>query len=263
MTRQLELLCFGTRPGQGNAALVLLDDVSDATQRQELARASGVSACVFIDGAADNRTLDFYYSHMRSPLCVHATLAAARVLLDDTAGPLVVRTALRGQALTLHRQADDVYVEVAEQPAPAPSLSDELVARLIPSIALVSAPAVASVGSPKLLLEVRDSAALRALQPDLAAIHAWGKEHGISGCYAWCRRPDGALEGRNFNHLDAAHEDCATGVAAGALTVLLGRSLRIHQGDNVGKPCLLKTVLEGKTLLIGGAVAYARRDGKL
>jgi len=263
MTRQLELLCFGTRPGQGNAALVLLDDESDAAQRQVLAQASGAGACVFIDGAADNRTLDFYYPHMRSPLCVHATLAAARVLLDDMAGPLVVRTALRGQALTLHRRADDIYIEVAAQPAPSPRLSDALAVRLIPGIALMSAPAVASVGSPKLLLEVQDSAALRALRPDLPAIQVWGKEHGISGCYAWCRRPDGALEGRNFNHLEEAHEDSATGVAAGALTVLLGRSLEVHQGGNFGKPCLLRTVLERGTLLIGGAVEPARRDGKL
>ncbi|GGY76010.1 PhzF family phenazine biosynthesis protein [Pseudoduganella plicata] len=263
MTRQLELLCFGTRPGEGNAALVLLDDGSNAAQRQALAAASGVSACVFIDVPAYSPTLDFYYPHMRSPLCVHATLAAARVLLDATAGPLVVRTALRGQTLTLHRQSDDVYVELASQPAPAPPLSTALAARLIPGIALASTPAIASVGSPKLLLEVRDSAALEALRPDLAAIHAWGKEHGIGGCYAWCRRPDGALEGRNFNHLDAAHEDSATGVAAGALTVFLGESLRLYQGAHLGKPCLLRTVLERETLLIGGAVEYARRDGKL
>lgn len=263
MTRQLELLCFGTRPGHGNAALVLLDDDSDAAKRQALAAASGVGACVFIDAPADGPTLDFYYPHMRSPLCVHATLAAARVLLDDAAGPLVVRTALRGQTLTLRRQDNDVYVELAAQPAPAPALSAALAARLIPGIAPVSAPAIASVGSPKLLLEVRDSTALQALRPDLAAIHAWGKEHGISGCYAWCQRPDGALEGRNFNHLDAAHEDSATGVAAGALTVLLGRSLRLYQGAHLGKPCLLRTVLEGEKLLIGGAVEYARRDGKL
>jgi PhzF family phenazine biosynthesis protein len=263
MTRQLELLCFGTRPGQGNAALVLLEDAGDTAHRQAFAQASGVSACVFIDGDAAERTLDFHYPHMRSPLCVHAALAAARVLLDDTAGPMVVRTALRGQALTLHRQADDFYVAVAEQQAPAPALSDELVARLIPGIALMSTPAIASVGSPKLLLEVRDSAALHALRPDLAAIQAWGKEHGISGCYAWCRRPDGALEGRNFNHLDAAHEDSGTGVAAGALTVLLGESLRLYQGAHLGKPCLLRTVLQGETVLIGGAVELARRDGKL
>jgi len=259
--RQFELTCFGTRPGEGNPALVLLDDTRGVAERQHFAHASGRAACVFVDedGAAA-LTLDFYYPHARSPLCLHATLAAARVLLDMAPGSLTVRTALRGQRLVLRRRGDDVFIELAPQPAPMPTLTAELVARLVPGIAVVSTPSIASVGSPKLLLEVRDAAALQALRPDLAAIHAWGKETGISGCYAWCRRADGSLEGRNFNHLDPALEDSATGVAAGALTVLLGQALTLYQGANVGRPCLLRTSFDDGLVLLGGAAHYLQRD---
>lgn len=260
--RQFELTCFGTRPGEGNPALVLLDDSRDDAARQHFAHASGRAACVFVDTGdeAASFTLDFYYPHARSPLCLHATLAAARVLLDMDPGPLTVRTALRGQRLVLSRRGGDVFIELAPQPVPAPALAAELATRLVPGIVLVSAPAVASVGSPKLLLEVRDTSALQALRPDLAAIHAWGKEAGVSGCYAWCRRADGSLEGRNFNHLDRALEDSATGVAAGALTVLLGQAVTLYQGANVGRACLLRTAFEDGRMLLGGAAHYLHRD---
>ncbi len=254
MTTIHELLCFGTAPGEGNAALVLLDDDRDTVQRQAFAHASGKSACVFVDRTGDVPVLDFFYPHMRSPLCLHATLAAARVLLGAQAGPLPVRTALHGQPLLLSRRDDGVYAELAAQPVPLldAALDDTLAQRLVPGIALLSPPAIASVGSPKLLLEVADAAALHALRPDLAAIHAWGREHGVSGCYAWCRRPDGAFEGRNFNHLEPGLEDSATGVAAGALTVLLQRSLVLYQGANAGKACVLRTVLDGAAVHVGG-----------
>ncbi|WP_374584869.1 PhzF family phenazine biosynthesis protein [Pseudoduganella sp.] len=259
-----ELKCFGIDNAGGNAALVIMDGPPTADERQAFAQSANKSACVFIDrGSADAAwTLDYFYPHMRSPLCLHATLAAGQVLLADSAGPLTVRTAWRGQALTLTRDGAHVFAALAPQavpalaPAPGESSLEPLAQRLLatPGLALelASAPALASVGSPKLLVEVVDRATLHALAPDLAAIHAWGKAHGISGVYAWCRRPDGALEGRNFNHLDPAIEDSATGVAAGALTRHLGHAIRLYQGANVGQPCLLHTSVAAGTILVGG-----------
>jgi predicted PhzF superfamily epimerase YddE/YHI9 len=130
-----------------------------------------------------------------------------------------------------------------------------------PELQPVTAPVVASVGSPKLLVQVRGVAELRALAPDLAAIDAWSRAHGVNGIYAWCLRsgdddagPALTAEGRNFNHLDAALEDSATGVAAGALTALLGRALRLHQGAVVGNPCLVHTQIDGPAIRVGGLV---------
>lgn len=249
-----ELKCFGTRLGEGNAALVILDGPAAAEERQAFAKAANKSACVFVDGD----TLDYYYPHTRSPLCLHATLAAARVLLADSPGPMAVRTAMRGQELVLTRSGSATFVSLEPQPAPDVAPPKDLAERLLaaPGLVMASAPRVASVGSPKLLVEVADSATLHALRPDLAAIADWGKAHGVSGIYAWCRRPDGAFEGRNFNHLDPTLEDSATGVAAGALTVHLGRSLDLYQGGHLGQPCLLRTRLDGRQILIGGAADY-------
>jgi PhzF family phenazine biosynthesis protein len=256
-----ELICFGAQPGKGNPALVIEDDGMDLAERQAFATERNTT-CVFL--SADGE-VDYFYPHMRSPLCLHATLAVAAVLFgrDGAAGGIDVRTAMKGQRLSLSREGDDYFVRLAPQPAPAPGIGDEQVARLLnaPGMVLASKPQVASVGSPKLLVEVQDAATLYGLTPDLAGIAAWGKEQGVNGMYVYCRLDAATLEGRNFNHLDPALEDSATGVAAGALAVALGRAmgnaLVVRQGRANGRDCLIRARVEGDAILVGGAAARA------
>ncbi|THC44520.1 PhzF family phenazine biosynthesis protein [Massilia sp. Mn16-1_5] len=251
--------CFGAAHGGGNPALAVEDGPPDPAQRTRLARERALTY-VFIDAtneAGAVATLDFVYPHMRSPLCLHATLAAAQVLFarHGDAAPLTVSTAMRGQRLSLSREGETVFVGLARQEAPQVAADEALARGLLaaPQLALAGAPRLASVGSPKLLLEVADVETLYALAPDLEAIAAWGREHGVSGCYAWCRRGQ-EFEGRNFNHLDPLLEDGATGVAAGALTVALGHGLTLRQGRAVGHDCVIRTRLDGDTVLVGGHV---------
>jgi PhzF family phenazine biosynthesis protein len=244
-----QVRCFGARAGEGNPALVVQGGPPYAAARQAFAQDSDVSACVFIDGDV----LDYYYPHMRSPLCLHATLAAAHVLFaqQGSSAPLAVKTALRGQVLALSREGEELFVALSRQQVDAVApLADQVTALLsAPGLTLVSAPLVVSVGSPKLLVEVKDSATLAALRPDLARIVDWGKGAGVNGLYVYCRHGEGVYEGRNFNHLDPAHEDSATGVAAGALTALLARGIVLHQG---GGRCLIRTRIDGDAILVGG-----------
>ena len=256
-----EFTCFGGAAGSGNPALVVEDGPSALDARLALARERALT-CVFLDPATEPGVLaclDFVYPHMRSPLCLHATLAAARLLFERHGGrqPLKVKTAMHGQPLLLSRDGENVFVQLARQEAPRVETLLDIDALLAaPDLALASAPRVASVGSPKLLLEVADVDTLYGLAPDLALIHVWGKEVGVNGCYVWCRTGDGEVEGRNFNHLEPGLEDSATGVAAGALTLALGQSLTLRQGRATGRNCLIRTALEGAleadTVLVGG-----------
>lgn len=253
------LRCFGAHAGAGNPALVVEGGDPAPAARAALARAQATT-CVFLDPSVDGDgawSVDFYYPHMRSPLCLHATLAAAAVLFEraPAAGTLAVRTALKGQVLALERAGSDYFVRLAAQPADAAAIAAPAAAALlgVPDGALATAPRVASVGSPKLLVEVLDAATLHGLAPDLAGITAWGKDNGVNGIYAWCKRGDGTFEGRNFNHVDPALEDAATGVAAGALTALLGRGLEVRQGRATGQDCLIRTRVDGAAILVGGA----------
>jgi PhzF family phenazine biosynthesis protein len=266
-----ELKCFGAAPGEGNLALVIEDGPAGTAARQALARERGAT-CVFLDPSKEagmTRTLDYYYPHTRSPLCLHATLAAASTLLPSfprtrephfpsAAATLTVKTAIHGQPLVLSRDGDTYYVQLTSQTVPQPATLPDLAALLgHEGLEPVSPPQVASVGSPKLLVEVPDNATLNALQPDLPAITTWGKAHGVNGIYAWCRHPGGRYEGRNFNHLDPALEDSATGVAAGALAALLGHGIELLQGRTTGGNCLLRTRIEGEAISVGGTVEPA------
>lgn len=249
------LRCFGARPGEGNPALVIESDGMDPAGRQAFALERNTT-CVFL--SADGE-VDYYYPHMRSPLCLHATLAVAVLFgRPGAAATMRVRTAMKGQVLGLSREGGDYFVRLAPQPAPAPAIDDAQVAALLraPGLAPVSKPRVASVGSPKLLVEVRDTDTLYGLAPDLAGIAAWGGQHGVSGIYAWCRLDDDTVEGRNFNHLDPGLEDAATGVAAGALALALQQGLTLRQGRATGHDCLIKARMEGNegdAILVGGA----------
>jgi len=245
------LQCFGAGPNDGNPALVIEGDASGEDARRAFARARNTT-CVFLDGDV----VDFYYPHTRSPLCLHATLAVAHVLFAHQADAalLAVTTAMRGQRLALVREDGGYFVRLQAQEVAQPMIDADLPARLLaaPGLAPASTPRVASVGSPKLLVEVADAATLHGLRPDLQAVTTWGKEAGVNGIYAWCRLPDGRFEGRNFNHLDPLLEDAATGVAAGALTALLGHGLVLLQGRATGHACLILTRVNEGAILVGG-----------
>lgn len=251
-----ELKCFGTRAGQGNTALVVEQGPGGASARQAYASARRAPACVFLT-EGETIELDFYYPHARSPMCLHATLAAAHVLLTRRGGnaELLVNTAMRGQRLALLRTGDGTFAGVQRQAVAPLDIGPGLAAELLgePGLKLASAPLLSSVGSPKLLIEVAAAEALHALRPPLARIVEWGRANGVNGCYVYCRVGERDYEGRNFNHLDPALEDSATGVAAGALSAWLRQGLTLHQGAALGNPCKIVTRVEGDDIFIGGA----------
>ncbi len=253
-----KLRSFGAVPGKGNTALVIEHGPNNQAERQAFATAQNQGACVFITPAGPGQAIeaDFYYTHARSPLCLHASLAAAHVLCAR--GPATLKTALRGQLLQLSAGDDGAFVGVQRQAVAPIGIEPGLPAFLLgqPGLVPASAPLLSSVGSAKLLIEVADSASLHALRPPLERIVEWSKETGVSGCYVVCRIGEQEYEGRNFNHLDPALEDSATGVAAGALAAWLGHGLVMWQGAALGNPCRIVVRVEGATIWVGGATEF-------
>lgn len=256
---------FGRHDGAGNPALVIADGPDSIAARQEFAR-ERILPCAFVDpGAQPGAPLqvDYYYPHMRMPLCVHSTLAVAALLFAQDGAPasIALETAMRRQRLVVSRQGADYFVRLEVQPAPAVEAGIEQVAQLlrVAPAALAAAPRVGSVGSPKLLVQVRDIDVLYDLAPDLHAVVGWSHGLGLNGIFAWCVREagDGAAatcEGRNFNHLATSLEDSATGVAAGALCAHLGHDLVLYQGRAVWRDCVLRARVEDGAILVGGMV---------
>lgn len=250
-----ELLSFGAVPGKGNTALVIEHGPDSPAERQALASARNKAACVFLTPAGPGEPVeaDFYYPHMRSPLCLHATIAAAHILCAR--GPATLRTAMRGQLLELSHGAQGTFAAVRRQAVAPIGIDPGLPALLLgePDLVLASAPLLSSVGSAKLLIEVVNRETLHALRPPLEGIVDWSTKHGVNGCYVYCRVGQDEYEGRNFNHLDPAREDSATGVAAGALAAWLQRDLAMLQGANMGNPCRIVARVEGQLIFVGGA----------
>lgn len=253
--------CFGRGPESGNLALVCHGSEAErlsAAQRLEMARGLHAPACVFIDPGVEPdeaAALDYYYPHARSALCLHASLAAAAWLRRrDGQLPVAVRTA-NGQRLLLDEEGDAILFRLRKQVVAADAPSTAWLAEALgcPPASMVSAPALVSAGSAKLLVELDNAESLRRLTPDLARIVAWGGEAGVNGCYAYARLGDGVYQGRNFNHLDPALEDAATGVAAAALSLHLRRALVLRQGDWQGNPCELRARFGGEWVEVGGS----------
>jgi predicted PhzF superfamily epimerase YddE/YHI9 len=221
------------------------------------ARQQDASATVFLDAnTAGDSQLDYYYPHTRSPLCLHATLAASAVFFARYAymGRLQFVTSVHRQALEIERVDRDIFVGVKAQRCPALIRDVAETAKLlgVKSTDLISIRGPASVESAKLLVEVTDKSVLDALRPDLVGIADWSREHDGSGMYVYCRLSDDAFAGRNFNHLELRFEDAATGAAAGASALTLERSIALLQGDSLGQPCTLLARYVGGAVQIGG-----------
>ena len=262
--------CFGATALNGNDAVVVSGPELSGwspEERQQFTIEQHAHACVFVDAdgpASGPFTLDFYYPHARSPLCLHASLAAADPIWKTGRrdGVLLLTSSMKKQPLAFDRASDTIFVSVDIQQADFPNVSISDAANLLrcdPGV-LMSLPEVASVGSPKLLVEVVSEDILYSLRPDLVGITEWGRANGVNGCFVYTRTGASPNEyaGRNFNHLDVTLEDAATGVAAGALSVRLNADITLYQGCNLDNPCVIRASRAEGKIRVGGRVATKR-----
>jgi len=211
----------------------------------------GVGSCV----------LDFYYPHARSPLCLHASLAAAYYLHTHNVAEYSgsVLTSMNKQLLTFRHSGNELHISVEPDQVKMPVPSMGAVAKLLgcTESAIKPPAAIASIGSPKLLVEMVSPEALYALRPPLNGIVEWGKVSAVSGVYAYAHHELNKYEGRNFNHLDENLEDAATGVAAGALSLFLARNIILSQGVILGNRCQISASDCDGLISVGGLVFEA------
>jgi PhzF family phenazine biosynthesis protein len=249
-------LCFGRNDESGNAAIVVEGSHLVESERLKFAQKQDANATVFVEADATGVRLDYYYPHTRSPLCLHATLAASALFFErySNSGRIQFVTSMRRQVLEVERFDRGIFIDVRSQPCPPLSADLAEIGRLlrIEPTALIGDPRLASVGSTKLLVQMAGQSTLDALRPDLTAIANWSRKHGVSGVYAYCHLHDDIYAGRNFNHLDSHLEDAATGVAAGALALALEQSITLLQGDALGQPCSLLARYVGGAVQVGG-----------
>jgi PhzF family phenazine biosynthesis protein len=269
VTASVTALVFG-RAGEhasGNPATVIwLDQPLDDAALMREARARNTPATTFILPGEPTR-VRFFTRERELAFCGHGSLAA---------GAAVAR---RNRALSAHLRAGDrdVIIELEHEHEVATLIipgvgverderDPEPVLRALGVGEAVGEVVVASVGSPKWLIEVPSIKALRAVQPDMTALAALSEAAAVNGAYVYARR--GAPAGvdalaRGFNPRGGVDEDAATGVAAGGLAwhlrdQLAGRSLTVEQGIGLRDLNRLVARVAADHVRVGGKVWLER-----
>jgi PhzF family phenazine biosynthesis protein len=255
---------FTERAFTGNpAAVVRLDDrqqLPDDAWFQALAIELNTPATGFVlppgDAPADFR-LRWFTPSVELELCGHATLASARCLFDDgVPGP--IRFATRSGVLGVRQQSDGaVVLEFPAQPASQIEPPPEL------AIALGAEPLWVGEAGGKYLVELVDAAAVRKLQPDIAAL----LELPVSAVVvtACSDLPDADFVSRCFAPKLGNPEDQVTGSAHTVLGPFWGA--RLGRDELVGLQLSRRTGLVGVRLVDGRAELTGRAvvvlDGQL
>jgi PhzF family phenazine biosynthesis protein len=240
------------------------DGWSDA-QMQAAAAAFGHETCfVLAAPAGADVALRYFVPNHEMEMCVHATVAASVLLgLADgarVATPLGVRRVWRpGPAAALVEQFPP------ELGPPVEHAGAVLAALGAPAAALGDGPVrSASTARAKLMVPLRDEAALDALAPDLEALWSLCEALDVTGVYAFTTAAaDADAAARQFPLRAGYPEDPATGVAACALAAHLAppadgdHALRVAQGRAMGRPSLIEAHARRK----GGAIVATRVGG--
>ncbi|AUR51369.1 PhzF family phenazine biosynthesis protein [Aquella oligotrophica] len=255
-----QLKCFGSDAKTGNLAYVIESDTMDEVARQQFAFEQNVPVCVFIDSMDGSKLeLSFFYPHKKSPLCLHGSLAAAKVFFARNPHSTCIQiVSSMGKILTASLDNGEViFLElVPEFIRDGGGYIDDVSKLLgIDLDDILIKPLVASVGSPKLIVKINSKEKLFSLKPDLAALNLWNEHVAINGIYAYYQE-DKVIFARNFNHLDEKIEDSATGVAAAALGYALSASIKVIQGGNLDNSCVLDVRFENDTIKLTGNVFY-------
>lgn len=258
--RVFQVDAFTSVPFTGNPATVVLDsDGLSEEQMRAVARefARGDTAFVLPATAPDHDlTVRFLMPNKEAPFVGHATLAAHAVLARESPRPLR-RQAGRSGIVEVRALPDGAFAISQPPPALAREPGPEELRALLPLLGLEPAdldvscpPRIVGTASTRLIIALRDVAALDAVRPQLPGLAAMSAALGAQGYFLFARRgaPEGCLtESRMFCPALGIDEDPVSGNAHAMLAVLLHRHGLLSasggmaafagaQGRHVGRP---------------------------
>ncbi|SFR29240.1 Phenazine biosynthesis-like protein [Lentzea waywayandensis] len=237
------------RDGTGGSPTLVVDDgdFSDA-ERRALPVRYGVSHAVFVGAGG---VLRFFTSEGELPGCGHGTVAALAVLAADGEREFTLRTGGRTFRGTATLVPDGV--EAAFDPGPIqvrPATPTELAA-VVGALGADGTCVIATLGRPRVLIEVPDVAALT---PDLALLRAATDEFGLLGCYAYSSGP-GRYAARMFAPSIGVPEDIANANSTACLAAHLAADVAVDMGDSLGRPATITATVAGPGVMVGGISA--------
>jgi trans-2,3-dihydro-3-hydroxyanthranilate isomerase len=256
MNLQVTLVQACRRGERGGSPTAVVDEspLTDA-QRRAIPAAVGTSHVVFLetqDDDADGRPavgLRFFTSAGELPACGHGTVAGLAALADRAQTreyEVVLRSGGRGylgQASGGRRQYTAAF-----DPGPVElgALDDADYGQVLAALGADPADAaarcrIASVGRRRMLVRVRDRAALAGLAPDMERLQRVCDRLGLLGCYVYSTpTPDGHAAARMFAPSIGVPEDIANANSTACLAAHLAErgvsALHVDMGDSLGSP---------------------------
>lgn len=283
--RYLQLDVFADRPGAGNPLGVVLDPAGfDDAAMQAFAAWTNLSETIFLlpPGAGADYRVRIFTPRQELPFAGHPSVGAAwaavhaglaqprdgRLVQDCAAGLLPVRIEGDGEARRVHVRAPRARPVSVEGHA---ALVDAALAGLARG---ALAPALWDNGPRWWLVELAGAAAVRAMQPDLAAIAALTTATGAVGLAVYGRAPAGAdhdLAVRAYCPADNIPEDPVTGSANACVAAQLaqagalpgaGERYVASQGRELGRDGRLEIEVDADgEVWIGGEVQLVIEGG--
>ncbi len=271
-----------TRDGRGGSPTTVVIDDATVTddERRAIARAAGTSHTAFVDtSTADMPAVRFFTTAGELANCGHGTIATQAVLLHRSGATRRhghQRTGRRTFATTAIRRRDGIEVwfdqGIIALYDGADAAGGGIIAALglAPGDVIADGLRVASPGTPRLLVPVRDRRTLLSMRPDFARLAAECRRLGHLGCFTYALSPTATTaDARMFAPAIGVDEDVVNANSAGCLAAhLLDASgngdITVHQGDALGRPSsVLATATRtraGITARIGGRAHYPPRD---
>jgi len=238
--RYLQLDVFSDRPGAGNPLGVVLDaEGLDPAAMQALAAWLNLSETVFFlapQAGADYR-IRIFTPRMELPFAGHPSVGAAWAALrhglaQPRAGMLVQQCAAGLLPVRIEADGDEPLTHVRSPRAQPRELASPALPPALAAIAASGQPATLWNNGPDWWLqEVVDEAALRALQPDFAALAAL-PGHGKLAAFALTGRDDYQVAVRAFAPGVGVPEDPVTGSANALIGAWLARHDRLPSGEH-------------------------------
>ena len=237
---------FASRPLTGNPAAVMpLDRWIDDGLMQAIAAENNLSETAFtVPSERDDADYDlrWFTPAAEVDLCGHATIAAGHILMSGQA----VRFSTRSGILSVNRAGDLLELDL-----PAAPLTEVREPELCAALGVADVPVWLSEGcNDAAIIALEDEAAVRAVQPDFAALKAIHRMAVVTA-----RGDEETIASRVFVPYLGIDEDPVTGSAHAALTPYWAR--RLGRNDFTAlqasrRSGILNCRLEGDRVVLGG-----------
>lgn len=272
MTSYIVYDVFTEKPFGGNQLAVIPNatNIPDS-DLQRLAREFNFSETTFVyppKNPAHTARVRIFTPTMEIPFAGHPVIGTAIALAESSAKSgssteMVLELGVGAIACKV-RQGQAQFTTTAEleliaEPEPA-LVAQALGTQTTHIVYATHPPILASLGLAFTLTQLDSRQTLAALTPDTAAMRAGRDAYPSSLDFAQFAyvREGNVLHARMFAPLDNIPEDPATGSACAALAAVLAKlrgqdmSLKIHQGDDMGRPSVIFVQTNGSAVTVSG-----------